>query len=53
VLILTRHPGESLIIETPAGERITGTVLGVKCNHVRIGTGTRKYDNFAGRAAGR
>ena len=38
MLILTRRPGESIIIETPAGERITVTVLGVKGNQVRIGT---------------
>ena len=34
----TRRPGETLIIETPAGERITVTVLEVKGNQVRIGT---------------
>jgi carbon storage regulator len=38
VLILTRRVGESIIIETPAGEQITVTVLGVKGNQVRIGT---------------
>jgi carbon storage regulator len=38
MLILTRRPGESLIIETPAGELITVTVLGIKGNQVRIGT---------------
>ena len=38
MLILTRRVGESIIIETPAGERITVTVLGVKGNQVRIGT---------------
>ena len=38
VLILTRRVGESIIIETPARERITVTVLGVKGNQVRIGT---------------
>ncbi len=38
MLILIRRPGESIIIETPAGERITVTVLGVKGNQVRIGT---------------
>jgi carbon storage regulator len=39
VLILTRRPGESIIIETPAGERIQITVLGInKGNQVRIGT---------------
>jgi carbon storage regulator len=38
MLILTRRPGESLIIETPTGERIEVTVLGVKGQQVRIGT---------------
>jgi len=38
MLILTRRPGETLIIETPAGERIQVTVLGIKGNQVRIGT---------------
>ena len=38
MLMLTRRVGESIIIETPAGERITVTVLGVKGNQVRIGT---------------
>ena len=35
MLILSRRPGESVIIEPPAGERIQ---LGVKGNQVRIGT---------------
>jgi len=38
MLILTRRPGESIIIETPAGKLIQVTVLGVKGNQVRIGT---------------
>ena len=38
MLILTRRVGESIIIETPAGERIEVAVLGVKGNQVRIGT---------------
>ncbi len=38
MLILTRRPGETIIIETPAGELIQVTVLGVKGNQVRIGT---------------
>jgi len=38
MLILTRRPGETLIIETPAGERIEVTVLEVKGNQVKIGT---------------
>ena len=38
MLILTRRPGETLIIETPAGEQIKVTVLQVKGSQVRIGT---------------
>jgi carbon storage regulator len=38
MLILTRRPGETLIIETPAGKQIKVTVLEVKGNQVRIGT---------------
>jgi carbon storage regulator len=38
MLILTRRPGEKLIIETPAGERIEVTVLSIKGNQVSIGT---------------
>ena len=38
MLILTRRPGESLIIELPTGEQIKVAVLGVKGNQVRIGT---------------
>ena len=37
-LIHTRRAGETLIIETPAGERIEVTALGLKGNQVRIGT---------------
>ena len=38
MLILTRRPGESIIIKTPDGERIQVAVLGVKGNQVRVGT---------------
>jgi sRNA-binding carbon storage regulator CsrA len=38
MLILTRRPGEKLIIETPAGERIEVTVLSIKGNQLSIGT---------------
>ena len=37
MLILTRRPGETLFIETPAGEQIQVKVLEVKGNQVRIG----------------
>jgi carbon storage regulator len=38
MLILTRRPGESIIIQLPTGEQITVAVLGIKGNQVRIGT---------------
>jgi len=38
MLILTRRPGEKLIIELPTGETIEVAVLEVKGNQVRIGT---------------
>jgi len=38
MLILTRRPGETLVIELPTGEQIKVTVLDVKGNQVRIGT---------------
>ncbi len=38
MLILTRRPGETLIIALPNGEHIEVTVLGTKGNQVRIGT---------------
>ena len=38
MLILTRRPGEALIIETPAGELIEIIVLEVRGNQVRLGT---------------
>ena len=38
MLVLTRRPGESIIIELPTGEQIDVTVLSVKGNQVRIGT---------------
>ena len=39
MLILTRHPGETIVIELPTGERIQVTVLGVKGNQARLGIG--------------
>jgi carbon storage regulator len=38
MLILTRRPGETLIIELPNGKQIDVTVLEVKGNQVRLGT---------------
>lgn len=41
MLILSRHPGESLIIETPAGERIQVAVPGRNGNRVRLASRRR------------
>ena len=38
MLILSRRPGESLIIKLPTGEQIKVTVLTNTSNQVRIGT---------------
>ncbi|MEN8802733.1 MAG: carbon storage regulator [Thiogranum sp.] len=38
MLILTRRPGETLIIELPTGEQVQVTVLGIKGNQIKIGT---------------
>ena len=38
MLVLTRHAGESIIIELPTGELIEVSVLGIKGNQVRLGT---------------
>ena len=38
MLGLTRRSGETIILETPEGDQVQITVLGVKGNHVRIGT---------------
>ena len=38
MLVVTRRPGESLIIELPTGEQIKITVLTNTSNQVRIGT---------------
>ena len=38
MLVLTRRPGETIIIEVPSGEQLSVAVLGVKGNQVRIGT---------------
>ena len=42
MLILTRRPGETLIIETPAGEQIQVTALGMKGNQAQIGIDASK-----------
>ena len=38
MLILTRRPGESILVELPDGEQITVTVLEVKGKQVKLGT---------------
>jgi len=38
MLIVARCPGETITIETPAGELFWVAVLGVKGNQVRIGS---------------
>ncbi|MGD2076281.1 MAG: carbon storage regulator [Gammaproteobacteria bacterium] len=38
MLVATRRPGESIVIELPTGERIEVAVLAVKGNQVRVGT---------------
>ena len=38
MLLLTRRPGESIIIKLPTDEHIEVTVLGIKGNQVKIGT---------------
>lgn len=38
MFVITRRPGESLIIELPTGEQIEITVLSNTSNQVRIGT---------------
>ena len=38
MLIVTRRPGESIVIELPDGEQIAITVLEVKGKQVRLGT---------------
>jgi carbon storage regulator len=42
MLILTRRPGETLVMKTESGELINVTVLGVKASQVRIGVDAPK-----------
>ena len=37
MLVLTRRPGETIMIELPSGERIQVAVLGQKGNQIRLG----------------
>jgi len=44
MLILTRRPGESIIVtDTRTGDRITFTVIQAKGNNIRVGTRAPEY----------
>jgi carbon storage regulator len=38
MLVVTRRPGEAIVIELPSGELIDVVVLSVKGNQVKLGT---------------
>jgi carbon storage regulator len=38
MLVVTRRPGEAIVIELPTGELIEVVVLGTEANHVKLGT---------------
>ena len=38
MLVVTRRPGEAIVIELPTGELIEVVVLSVKGNRVKLGT---------------
>ena len=38
MLVVTRRPGEAIVIELPTGELIEVVVLSVKGNQVKLGT---------------
>ncbi|EDM46255.1 carbon storage regulator [Marinobacter algicola] len=42
-LILTRRPGETIIIETPSGEVVEVTVVGTNGPQVRMGISAPKH----------
>jgi carbon storage regulator len=42
-LVVTRRPGESIVIELPSGELIDVVVLSVKSNQVKLGTNAPKH----------
>ena len=46
MLILTRRPGEHLVIQLPDNRTIEITILGVRGNQVRIGTTAPKDINI-------
>jgi carbon storage regulator len=43
MLVVTRRPGEAIVIELPTGERIEVIVLTVKHHQVRLGTHAPKH----------
>jgi carbon storage regulator len=43
MLVVTRRPSESLVIELPTGELVEITVLSVKGNQVKLGTNAPKH----------
>ncbi len=42
MLVVTRRPGETIVIELPTGELIKVIVLSVKGNQVKLGTDAPK-----------
>jgi len=51
-LTLTRHPGEALIIEIPAGEQMEVTALVLKGSQARISTDAGSVELMAAGAIG-
>ena len=43
MLVVSRRPGESVVIELPSGELIEVVVLSVKGNQVKLGTDAPKH----------
>jgi carbon storage regulator CsrA len=43
MLVVTRRPGEAIVIELPTGELIEAVVPGIKGNQVRLGTDAPHY----------
>jgi carbon storage regulator len=43
MLVMTRRPGETIVIELPTGEGIEVAVLGIRGNQVRLGTDAPKH----------
>ena len=43
ILVVTRRPGEAIVIELPTGELIEVVVLSIKGNQVKLGTDAPKH----------